>query len=148
MRPVPQIQERLVEGNKFNKHTHAVRTEEMSQNKSLEENTLHSSSEQCTRLSADTQVRKASKSEAHVGSCSVLNATHSLTGGCPVSRPSVEETMHSTPFSPKGHLSQAEFDHVVQEGERCQSDDGTNQAKTDGKNGMGGYCVATKNTVT
>ena len=88
------------------------------QRHSLEENTLHPSSEQCTRSSADTQVRQASKSEAHVGSCSVLNVTHSLTGGCPVSRPSVEETMHSTPFSPKGHLSQTEFDHVVQEGER------------------------------
>ena len=84
----------------------------------LEENTLHPSSEQCTRPSADTQVRQTSKSEAHVGSCSVLNMTHSLTGGCSVSRPSVEVTMHSTLFSLKGHLSQAEFDHVVQEGER------------------------------
>ena len=56
--------------------------------------------------------------------------------------------MHSTPFSLKGHLSQAEFDRVVQEGERCQGDDGTNEAKIDGKNGMRKYCVTTKNTVT
>ena len=123
--PVPQIQKRLAEGNKF-----------------------HSSSEQCTRSSADTQVRQASKSEAHVGSCSVSNVTHSLNGGCPVSRPSTEETIHSTPFSPKGRLSQTEFDHVVQEGEMYQDEDETNKTKVEGKNGMEKYCVATKNTVT
>ena len=63
--PVPQIQERPVEGNKFNNYTNAVRTEETSQRQSLEENTLHPSSEQCTRSSADTRGRQASKSEAH-----------------------------------------------------------------------------------
>ena len=89
--PVPQIQERLVEENKFNKYTNAVRTERTSQRQSLEENTLHSSSGQYTRSSAGTQVRQATKSEAHVGSCSVSNVTHSLTGGCPVSRPLMEK---------------------------------------------------------
>ena len=51
---------------------------------------------ECTRSSADTGVRQASISETHVGSCSVLNATHSLTSGCPVSRPSMNETMQKT----------------------------------------------------
>ena len=37
---VPQIQERLVEGNTFNKYTSASRTEKTSQRQSLEENTL------------------------------------------------------------------------------------------------------------
>ena len=37
------------------------------QRQSLEENTLHPSTEQCTRLSADTRVRQAAKSETHVG---------------------------------------------------------------------------------
>ena len=146
--PVPQIQERLVESNRFNKYTNAVRTEEMSQNQSLEENTLHSSSEQCTKSSGHTQVGQASKSEAQVGNCSVSNVTHSLTSGCPVSRPSMEETVHSTPFSPKGRLPQTEFDHVVQEGEMYQDEDETNKTKVEGKNGMEKYCVATKNTVT
>ena len=36
-----------------------------------EENTLHPSTEQFTRSSADTLVRQAAKSEAQVGSCSV-----------------------------------------------------------------------------
>ena len=93
-------------------------------------------------------IRKTRISEVHVGSCSVLNVTHSLTGGCPVSRPSVEETMHSTPFSPKGRLSKTEFDHVVQEGEMYQDEDETNKTMVEGKNGMQKYCVATKNTVT
>ena len=35
----------------------------------------------------------------------------------------------------KEHLSQPEFDHVVQEGERCQDEDGENKAKIDAKNG-------------
>ena len=98
---VPQIQERLVEGNKLSKYTNAVRTEETSQRQSLEENTLHPSSEQCTRSSADTWVRQAFSSEAHVGSCSVSNVARSLTGECAVSRPLVDDTMHSTLSSPK-----------------------------------------------
>ena len=99
--PVPQIQERLVELNKFNKHTNASHTEKTSQDQSLEENILHPSSEQRTKSSADTQVRQVSKSEAHVGSCSVSNVTHSLSGGWPVSRPSMEETMQNTAEVPQ-----------------------------------------------
>ena len=58
------------------------------------------------------------------------------------------ETIHSTPFSPKGRLSQTEFDHVVQEGEMYQDEDETKKTKIEDKNGMEKYCVATKNTVT
>ena len=54
------------------------------------------SSGQRTRSSAGTQVRQATKSEAHVGNYSVSNVTHSLTGECPVSRPLMEETMQKT----------------------------------------------------
>ena len=78
----------------------AEKTVEMP-HQSLEENTLHPSSEQCTRSSADTWVRQASSSETHVGSCSVSNFTCSLTGECPVSRSSVEDMMYSTLSSPK-----------------------------------------------
>ena len=41
-------------------------------------------------------IRRTRISEAYVGSCSVSNMTHSLLGGCPVSRPSTEETMQKT----------------------------------------------------
>ena len=83
--PIPQNQDRPVEGDTFSEYTDAVRTEKTSQNQSLKENTLHSSSEQCTRSSAVTWVRQTSKSETHVGSCSVSNVERSLTGKCPVS---------------------------------------------------------------
>ena len=116
--PVPQIQKRPVEVNTFNEFTNAVRTEE-TQNQSLEENTLHPSSERFTRSSAVTWVREASKSGTHVGSCTVSNVAHvarSLTGKRPVSM--------------------------------YQDEDETNKTEVEGKNGMEKNCVATKNTVT
>ena len=119
--PVPQIQERFVEENKFDEYTNAAQTEETSQKQSLEENTLHSSFGQCTRSSADTQVRQASKSGAHVGSCSVSKVTHSLTGGCPVSRPSVEETMQKTVEVPRYNSSTKQWMRRSSCRERCPS---------------------------
>ena len=101
--PVPQIQKRPVEGNTFNEYTNAVRTEE-TQNQSLQENTLYPSSEQCARSSAATWVRQTSKSETRVGSCSVSNVAFSETARCPATRPSLEEAMSSTPYSPSVRL--------------------------------------------
>ena len=104
--PVPQIPERPVEEN----------TEETSQNQSLEENTLHPSSEQCARSSAVTWVRQASNSETYVGSCSVSNVARVariLTGKCPVSM--------------------------------YQDEDETNKAKVEAKNGLEDCCVTLRN---
>ena len=126
--PVPQIHERPVEGNKINEYTNAVRSQETSQNQSLGENALHSSSEQCTRSSAVTWVRQASKSETHVGSCSMSNVARSLTGKCPVSRLSVEETMYSTLSSPKQVP-----DRGIDMADRYQDEDETNKAKVEAK---------------
>ena len=49
-----------------------------------------------TKSSAATWVKEASKSETHVGSCSVSNEECSGTTRCPVTRPLMEETMRST----------------------------------------------------
>ena len=53
-----------------------------------------------TKSPAAASVREASKSEAHVGSCSVSYEECSGTTRCPVTRPLMEETVRSTLSSP------------------------------------------------
>ena len=140
--PVPHVMEKTSEAVKL---IPQERVQNCAVRQIIDMPVVFPSSEQCTRSFADTWVRQVSIPETHVGSCSVSNVTHSLTGGGPVSRPSVEEAIHSTPFSPKRRLSQTEFDHVVQEGERCQDDDETNKARIEVKNGLENCCVTVRN---
>ena len=95
--PVPQFQERLVEENKFQQVHQRCSYRENLATPSLWKKTL------CTlhlgnardHLQALRSGRQPSRKHV-VGSCSVSNVTHSLTGGCPVSRPLMEETMQKT----------------------------------------------------
>ena len=84
------------------------RTEENPQNQSLEENTLYPSFDHCARSSAATWDSQASKSETRLGSCSVSNVAFNETARCPVTRPSLEEAMSSTPSSAE-HAEETTF---------------------------------------
>ena len=127
--PVPQIQERSVEGT-TSTSTPTLFAQRKPLKTSLWEKTLctlHLSSAR-DHLQSLGSGRHPSRRRTLGVVLSVSNVARSLTGKCPVSRLSVEETMFSTLSSPKQVP-----DKGIHTAERYQDEDETNKAKVEAK---------------